>query len=154
MWILPSPCCGEATRAFEQNSTLGIRDVIVFVAAVPRPARSRAYASTTPLPGPAQGSLPTRWVGSPRVGRDSHPLDDERNFSGSSHTHLPSDWPCLVALFRLSAEMQREAQCIVARERDRSGSGNAHLPEAHHREVPSLIEADCRGERGHRRRPE
>jgi hypothetical protein len=47
--------------AFERNSTLGTRNVIVFVAAVPRPARSRAYASTDALPRPPQGSLPTRW---------------------------------------------------------------------------------------------
>ena len=70
---------GEAVVAFRGNRTLGIRVGIAFEAATPRLTRSRAYASPAPLPGPAQGSLPTR-AGSPLAGRDSHPLDDKRSF--------------------------------------------------------------------------
>ena len=64
----------------------------------PRPTRSRAYASPSPLPSPAQGSLPagrahpwpggfrTRWM-------------TKRGFMGSSHPpKSPLDQPCLVAL--------------------------------------------------------
>ena len=61
-----------------------------------RPARLRAYASTTPLPRPPPGSLPV-WVGSPLTGRVSHPLDDKRSFMMSSHHHSPLTSPCLVA---------------------------------------------------------
>ena len=46
---------------------------------ITRPARSRAYASTAPLPWPLQGSLPT-WLGSALVRRDSHPLDNSSEF--------------------------------------------------------------------------
>ena len=53
----------------------------LFVATYRRPTRSRAYASTSPLPGSLQGSLPT-WLGSALVGRDSHPLDDASEFHG------------------------------------------------------------------------
>ena len=62
----------------------------------PRPTRSRAYASPSPLPFPAQGSLPAR-AGSPLAGRFSHPLDDRQGFMKSSHTPFLLDQPCLVA---------------------------------------------------------
>jgi len=93
---------GEAVVAFTQNRALGIRNDIAFEAATPRLARSRAYASPAPLPGPAQGSLPA-WAGSPFAGRDSHPLDDKRSFMESSHPPFPFDQPCLVALVLLCA---------------------------------------------------
>ena len=63
----------------------------------PRPTRSRAYASPSPLPFPAQGSLPAR-AGSPLAGRVSHPLDDKQGFMKSSQTPFLLDQPCLVAL--------------------------------------------------------
>ena len=71
--------------------------VVGFVAAVPRPARSRAYASPVTLPRPSQGSLPAGAV-YPFAGRVSHPLDDIPNFMNSSHHSLLSDQPFLVAL--------------------------------------------------------
>ncbi len=77
--------CGEAAVAFRQNRTLGIRKVIVFEAKYPRPTRSCAYASPIPLPRSSQGSLPAR-AGSPLAGRDSHPLDNKRDFMESSQT--------------------------------------------------------------------
>ena len=76
--------------------------VIGFVAAVPRPARSRAYASPAALPRPSQGSLPVG-ADSPFAGRDSHPLDDIPNFMNSSHDSLLSDQNFLVALKRLGS---------------------------------------------------
>jgi hypothetical protein len=75
---------GTTVIAFTKFRALGIRKVIVFEAATPRLTRSRAYASPASLPRPSQGSLPTR-AGSPLVGRDSHPLDDERSFKETSH---------------------------------------------------------------------
>ena len=65
-----------------------------FVAAYPRPTRSRAYASPNPLPSPAQGSLPAR-AGSPLAGRDSHPLDDKTRFH-ESHRILHSSLTSLA----------------------------------------------------------
>jgi hypothetical protein len=53
------------------------------------------------LPRPSPGSLPAR-AGSPLAGRDSHPLDDKRNFMESSHPPIPIDQQSLVALFFLS----------------------------------------------------
>lgn len=82
--------------AFEKNGTLGTRDVIDFVAAVPQPTRSRAYASPTPSPRSSQGSLPAR-AGSPLAGQVSHLLDNVRNFTKLSHPLLLSDQRRLVA---------------------------------------------------------
>ncbi len=62
---------GEIVIAFTQNRTLGIRNDITFEATYPRPTRSRAYASTIPLPRTPQGSLPAR-AGSPLAGQVSH----------------------------------------------------------------------------------
>jgi len=62
---------------------------IGFGAAVPRPARSHAYASLIPFLASAQGLLPAR-AGSPLAGRISHPLDDERSFMKSPHLQSPS----------------------------------------------------------------
>ena len=76
--------------------------VISFVAAVPRPTRSRIYASPSTLPCPSQDSLPAGAV-FPFAGRVSHPLDDLPNFTNSSHSSLLSDQPFLVALIRLCA---------------------------------------------------
>ncbi len=78
---------GEITIAFREYRTLGIRKVIVFEATYTRPTRSRTYASPAASPRPSQGSLPAR-AGSPLAGRDSHPLDDERNFKEPSHCLL------------------------------------------------------------------
>ena len=75
---------------------------IGFGAAVPRPARSHAYASPVLFPRPAQGLLPAR-AGSPLAGRDLHPLDDKRSFMKSSHPPIPFDQQGLVALHFLSA---------------------------------------------------
>ena len=88
---------GEAVIAFTQHRTLGIRNGIAFEAKNPRPTHSRAYASPISLPRPSPGSLPTR-AGSPLAGRDSHPLDDKRNFMESSHPPIPIDQQSLVAL--------------------------------------------------------
>ena len=77
--------------------------VIGFVAAVPRSARSRAYASPTALPRPSQGSLPVGAV-SLFAGRVSHPLDDIPNFMNSSDDSLLSDQNFLVALNLLPAK--------------------------------------------------
>ena len=57
---------------------------IGFGAAVPRPARSSAYASPAVSPRPAQGWLPAR-AGSPLAGRVSHPLDDAQSFMKASY---------------------------------------------------------------------
>ena len=70
---------------------------IGFGAAVPRPARSHAYASQAPLLGSAPGLLPAR-AGSPLAGRVSHPLDDTQSFMKSSHPPIPFDPQGLVAL--------------------------------------------------------
>src|SRR6266571_224134 len=75
---------------------------IGFGAAVPRPARSHAYASQALLLGSAPGLLPAR-AGSPLAGRDSHPLDDEQSFMETSHPPIPFDQQGLVALNFLSA---------------------------------------------------
>ena len=58
-------------------------------AAVPRPARSHAYASRTPGLESAQGLLPAR-AGAPLAERMSHPLDDKRRFMTSSHLQSPA----------------------------------------------------------------
>ena len=79
------------------SSTLGIRKDIGFGAAVPRPARSHAYASQTPFLESAPGLLPAR-AGSPLAGQDSHLLDDERSFMVASHPPIPFDPQGLVAL--------------------------------------------------------
>ena len=68
-----------------------------FGAAVPRPARSRAYASPMAFLPPSQGWLPAR-AGSPLAGRVSHPLDDRQNFMKASHPPIPIDPQGLVAL--------------------------------------------------------
>ena len=70
---------------------------IGFGAAVPRPARSHAYASQNVFPRTAQGLLPAR-AGSPLTGQDSHLLDDERSFMVASHPPIPFDPQGLVAL--------------------------------------------------------
>jgi hypothetical protein len=81
---------GEAIIAFGQNRTLGIRNVIVFEAVIPRLTRSRAYASPASLPRPSPGSLPAR-AGSPLAGRVSHPLDDDSKFHEAiAALHFPS----------------------------------------------------------------
>ena len=70
---------------------------IGFGAAVPRPARSRTYASPMAFLPPSQGWLPAR-AGSPLAGRVSHPLDDRQNFMKASHPPIPIDPQGLVAL--------------------------------------------------------
>jgi hypothetical protein len=83
-----------------ESSTLGIRKDIGFGAAVPRPARSSAYASPAVSPRPAQGWLPAR-AGSPLAGQDSHLLDDKQSFMKASHPPIPFDPQGLVALYFL-----------------------------------------------------
>ncbi len=85
--LLFEKVCGEIALAFRKFRPLGIRKDIVFEATYPRPTCSCAYASPISLPKPSQGSLPAR-AGSPLAGRDSHPLDDERNFKETSHILL------------------------------------------------------------------
>ncbi len=93
---------GESAIAFRKFRPLGIRKVIAFEATYPRPTRSRAYASPTPLPGPSPGSLPAR-AGSPLAGRVSHPLDDKSKFHGViAIPPIPIDQQSLVALKPLS----------------------------------------------------
>jgi hypothetical protein len=66
---------GEIVVAFTEHRTFGIRNVIAFESTNPRPTRSRAYASTTPLPRSPPGSLPAR-AGSPLAGQALHLQDD------------------------------------------------------------------------------
>src|SRR6266446_2644396 len=80
-----------------ETSTLGIRKDRGFGAAVPRPARSSAYASPAVSPRPAQGWLPAR-AGSPLAGQDSHLLDDTQSFMKASPPPIPFDPQGLVAL--------------------------------------------------------
>jgi hypothetical protein len=68
-----------------------------FGAAVPRPARSRAYASQNLFPGTAQGLLPAQ-AGSPLAGQVSHLLDNTQSFMVASQTPIPFDPQGLVAL--------------------------------------------------------
>ena len=104
----------------------------VFVAAFPRPTRSRTYASPVASPRPSQGSLP---VGAalPFAGRVSHPLDDKPNFMSSSHLSLLSDQPFLVALFSQSSPWpspgrpratQRQCSIAFRGERHPPGQGS------------------------------
>jgi len=98
-----SPVCRRgALLPSMESSTLGIREDIGFGAAVPRPARSSAYASPAVSPRPAQGWLPA-WAGSPLAGQDSHLLDDKQSFMKASHPPIPFDPQGLVALKFLSA---------------------------------------------------
>jgi hypothetical protein len=98
-----SPICRRgALWPSMESSTLGIRKDIGFGAAVPRPARSSAYASPAVSPRPAQGWLPAR-AGSPLAGQDSHLLDDKQSFMKASHPPIPFDPQGLVALNFLSA---------------------------------------------------
>ncbi len=93
-----SPVCRRgALLPSMKSSTLGIRKDIGFGAAVPRPARSSAYASPAVSPRPAQGWLPAR-AGSPLAGQDSHLLDDKQSFMKASHPPIPFDPQGLVAL--------------------------------------------------------
>jgi hypothetical protein len=102
-------CCLRRSPALSASGkTIG------FGAAVPRPARSRAYASPHVFPRTAQGSLPAR-VGSPLAGRDSHLLDDARSFMVASHPPIPFDPQGLVALEILSAGRARRLAWAVAR---------------------------------------
>jgi len=70
--------------------------VVVFVSAVPRPARSRVYASPATSPCPSQDSRPAGAV-LPLAGRGSQPLGEMPKFLNSSHHSLISDQPILVA---------------------------------------------------------
>src|SRR6266850_7046787 len=93
-----SPVCRRgALLPSMESSTLGIREDRGFGAAVPRPARSSAYASPAVSPRPAQGWLPA-WAGSPLAGQDSHLLDDQQSFMKASHPPIPFDPQGLVAL--------------------------------------------------------
>src|SRR5216684_5361818 len=92
-----------------ESSTLGIREDIGFGAAVPRPARSSAYASPAVSPRPAQGWLPA-WAGSPLAGQDSHLLDDKQSFMKASHPPIPFDPQGLVALDKLSIAGIKESR--------------------------------------------
>src|SRR2546425_3388538 len=93
-----SPVCRRgALLPSMKSSTLGIRKDIGFGAAVPRPARSSAYASPAVSPRPAHGWLPAR-AGSPLAGQDSHLLDDKQSFMKASHPPIPFDPQGLVAL--------------------------------------------------------
>ena len=102
-----SPLCRRgALLPSMESSTLGIRKDIGFGAAVPRPARSSAYASPAVSPRPAQGWLPAR-AGSPLAGQDSHLLDDKQSFMKASHPPIPFDPQGLVALIFLSTPCVR-----------------------------------------------
>ena len=92
----PSPALGAPAVAFKSPETLGTRNRSLSWLYISRPTRSRTYASPSPLPFPAQGSLPAR-AGSPLAGRDSHPLDDKQGFVESTHTPFLLDQPRLVA---------------------------------------------------------
>src|SRR5437016_1135074 len=104
--------------AHSRRGRCGLRDnpalsasgkTIGFGAAVPRPARSHAYASPTPSRGSAPGLLPAR-AGSPLAGQDSHLLDDKQSFMKVSHPPIPFDPQGLVALDFLSTP-----SCIASR---------------------------------------
>jgi hypothetical protein len=92
-----------ALIAFDENPALSASGKTRgFGAAVPRPARSHAYASQNLFPRTAQGWLPAR-AGSPLAGQDSHLLDDTRGFVVASHLPVPLDPQGLVALNVLSS---------------------------------------------------
>src|SRR4029453_14046505 len=87
----PLPLRGAAPEAFGLFDALGTRNGL-FVAASPRPTRSRAYASPVALPPPAPGSLPTR-AGSPRSGgfrtrRTTYEVSPSHRLLDSSPTSL------------------------------------------------------------------
>ncbi len=86
--LSPRPFAGRNVVAFRQYRTLGIRNDLDFEAATPRPARSSAFASPVPLPGPSPGWLPAR-AGSPLAGRALHPLDGFSRFHGDIAVPLP-----------------------------------------------------------------
>ncbi len=112
-----SPVCRRgALLPSMKSSTLGIRKDIGFGAAVPRPARSSAYASPAVSPRPAQGWLPAR-AGSPLAGQDSHLLDDTQSFMKASHPPVPIDPHCLVALSCLSTQLPPVSRPTVLRVR-------------------------------------
>ena len=82
---IPPPPCPKTPHAegcccLRWNPALSASGKSIgFGAAVPRPARSHAYASQNLFPRTAQGLLPAR-AGSPLAGQDSHLLDDTRSF--------------------------------------------------------------------------
>ena len=81
---LPSPDTGKPPSPSRNPNRSAPRMNIVFVAAYPRPTRSRDYASPDTLPRPSQVSLPAGRA-RPFAGRVSHPQDDKPNFMSSSH---------------------------------------------------------------------
>jgi hypothetical protein len=102
--------CRKTAIAFGQNSTLGIRNFVIFVAAFPT-ARTLAHLRIAGRVTAPVARLATGWGGSPFAGRVSHPLDDAPNFMNSSHLSFLSDQPFLVALFplRVSAKGSSES---------------------------------------------
>jgi hypothetical protein len=118
----PSPSGRTKPWASETNT--------VFVAAFPRPTRSRTYASPVASPRPSQGSLP---VGAalPFSGRVSHPLDDKPNFMSSSHLSLLSDQPFLVALFSLHSSLYARIQQAFPQDTLSHHSGRAEQNDIH-----------------------
>ena len=70
----------------------------LFGAVVPRPARSRTYASPVPLPTQAQGSLPacraSLWPGGFRTHRTTNRLSERNHLLPSRRTGLA--WPLLA----------------------------------------------------------
>src|SRR6266478_4140793 len=130
-----SPVCRRgALLPSMESSTLGIREDIGFGAAVPRPARSSAYASPAVSPRPAQGWLPA-WAGSPLAGQDSHLLDDTQSFMKASHPPIPFDPQGLVALEFQSFHVYNYVTLLWGCLRQRVGSRHpvvlpVHPPEA------------------------
>ncbi len=96
---LAEGCCG--LRCNPELSASG--KTIGFGAAVPRPARSHAYASQNLFPRTAHGLLPVR-AGSPLAGQGSHLLDDTQSFMVASQPPIPLDPQGLVALKCLSVK--------------------------------------------------
>src|SRR5271170_7202169 len=99
---LPSPCCGETAVAFRASKPLGTRNELVFVAAFPRPTRSRDYVSpaTSLRRRKARyrlGGLTLRRAGLAPAGRCTE-------FHEVIATSILSDQPCLVTLNDLAAD--------------------------------------------------
>ena len=128
--IQPPPCPktphAEGCCCLRWNPALSASGKSIgFGAAVPRPARSHAYASQNLFPRTAQGLLPAR-AGSPLAGQDSHLLDDKRSFMVASHPPIPFDPQGLVALELLSVEAYHfPCRCVISQV---LGSPGVRLP--------------------------
>ena len=91
----------------------------LFGAVVPRPARSRTYASPVPLPTQAQGSLPacraSLWPGGFRTHRTTNRLSERNHLLPSRRTGLA--WPLLAPNLPACGRQARRASGTQNREK-------------------------------------